>query len=218
MPKETFFNLSEEKRNRFIEAALKEFASYNYEIASINRIIHNIGIARGSVYQYFENKIDLWLYLKEYSEMQKLKYIQSVNRENFDSFWDYYKALFACGLDFDLEQPYCSQFLYRVGFKENSSEVMPYLNSWKIKANTIFTHWIDNEKKIGTFDNNISTEIIVHFLVTMSMSIGELMQNKYHVDFDENLKKGLPLFGKNKEELVCAATELVDLLKKALKP
>jgi AcrR family transcriptional regulator len=217
MPKETFLKLPEEKRKLFIEGALKEFSQYNYEIASINRIIKNIGIARGSVYQYFEDKLDLWLYLKEYSEQQKIKYIQEVSRAKFSTFWDYYKALFINGIDFDLEQPFCSRFLYRVGFKENSEAVSEYLDSWKEKANEMFTQWIEFEKKQGSFNANISTELIVHFVITMSLSIADLLQKKYKVDFDQNLKDGKPLFGANKKELAEAVTELIQLLEKALK-
>ncbi len=218
MPKETFLNLSDEKRERFIEEAFREFAWYNFEAASINRIIKNLGIARGSVYQYFEDKLDLWLYLKEYAEGQKVRYIRSVRRTDFASFWDYYQALYLKGIDFDLEQPLCSQFLYRVGFKENSQEVASYLNSWKMKAQGMFTHWVSEEKAQGTFDLSLSTEIIVHFLITMSLSIAELLQNRYQVNFDRNMQQGTPLFGQNKEELTQAVTELTQLLKKALQP
>ena len=37
MPTETFLNLADEKRQAFIETALKEFADNNYDSASINK-------------------------------------------------------------------------------------------------------------------------------------------------------------------------------------
>lgn len=217
MPKETFTNLTLEKRSSFIREALREFARYNFESASINRIIKTLGIARGSVYQYFEDKLDLWLYLKDYCEDRKMTYIQSVNRDEYPDFWAYYSALYIRGIDFDLEQPLCSRFLYRVGFSENSAEVLPYLQSWKEKANVMFTHWVEAEKRQGTFNSTISTEIAVHFLINMSLSIADLLQSKYQVNFEANLQKGDPLFGNNKAELESAVKELVQLLEKALK-
>lgn len=63
MPKQTFFNLSEEKRNTILKAAREEFAIRLYEEASISRIIVKAGIPRGSFYQYFEDKEDLFKFI-----------------------------------------------------------------------------------------------------------------------------------------------------------
>lgn len=217
MPTETFLKLAEDKRERFVEEALKEFSEYNFETASINRIIKKVGIARGSVYQYFTDKLDLWLYLKEYAEGQKIKYIQSIHRSSYSSFWEYYKDLYMQGISFDLEQSLCSVFLYRVGFKESSKEVALYLNGWKSKAKEMFTFLVEEEKKTSGFNHTIATDTAVHFLITMSMSIAELLQSKYKLDFEENIRNGKPLFGANKSELETAVSELILLMEKALK-
>lgn len=63
MPTKTFFNLSEEKRQRLIDAAMKEFAHVPVNQASIANIIKYAEISRGSFYQYFEDKNDLYFYL-----------------------------------------------------------------------------------------------------------------------------------------------------------
>lgn len=217
MPKETFHNLPEEKKGQFINAALEEFAGNNFDTASVTRIVKKLGIAKGSVYQYFEDKLELWLYLKEYCEGVKMSYVRSVNRADFDSFWAYYRAMFRHGVNFDLEQPLCSLFLYRVGFKESSRQVKDYLDSWKKKANEAFIPWIDREKATGAFDPSISTGTIAHFLVTMSISIAELLQSRYKVDFDENIREGKPLFAADEEALMQAVDELIYLFEKSLK-
>lgn len=59
MPTERFYRLPEEKRRTILEAAKKEFARVPYEKASINQIIHNADISRGSFYTYFEDKQDI---------------------------------------------------------------------------------------------------------------------------------------------------------------
>lgn len=63
MPTQTFFNLSEEKRERLIAGAMKEFAHYSLNDASVSNIIKYANISRGSFYQYFEGKTDLYFYL-----------------------------------------------------------------------------------------------------------------------------------------------------------
>lgn len=63
MPTSTFFNLPVSKRERLLDAAVAEFAQKPFDAVSINRIIHAAGIPRGSFYQYFEDKTDLFRYV-----------------------------------------------------------------------------------------------------------------------------------------------------------
>lgn len=76
MAKQTFLNLPEEKRQAFLEIALDEFANNDYNSASISKIVEKAGIAKGSVYQYFEDKQDLFLYLLEISNQTMMGYIR----------------------------------------------------------------------------------------------------------------------------------------------
>jgi AcrR family transcriptional regulator len=75
MPNDTFFNLSEEKRELICAVAVEEFAEYSFDQASINRIVANAGIAKGSFYQYFEDKKDLFLYILQQIANEKMKYL-----------------------------------------------------------------------------------------------------------------------------------------------
>ena len=63
MPKETFFNLPDEKRNLIISAAMEEFSKASYDAASINQICKKSGISKGSFYQYFADKLELYVYI-----------------------------------------------------------------------------------------------------------------------------------------------------------
>jgi TetR/AcrR family transcriptional regulator len=63
MVKQGFLNLTADEQSRIIDAALDEFAEKDFETASLNNIITNAGISKGSMYHYFANKEDLYLYL-----------------------------------------------------------------------------------------------------------------------------------------------------------
>ena len=70
MPSDTFLRLNEDKKKKLLDASFKEFSLNNFNDASINRIIKEAGISRGSFYMYFEDKKDLYFYLLEqYSEI-----------------------------------------------------------------------------------------------------------------------------------------------------
>ena len=63
MCSETFLRLPEEKKNRFLDAAWEEFTNVSYTDASINKIVSRARIPRGSFYQYFTDKQELFFYL-----------------------------------------------------------------------------------------------------------------------------------------------------------
>ncbi len=63
MPTETFYNLNKEKKQKIIEAGLKEFAEHSFYNASVSKIIDDASISRGSFYQYFENIDDFYYFL-----------------------------------------------------------------------------------------------------------------------------------------------------------
>ncbi|NBH71248.1 TetR/AcrR family transcriptional regulator [Clostridiaceae bacterium] len=63
MPTERFNRLPEAKKQAIREAALKEFARVPFDKASINQIIRNADISRGSFYTYFVDKQDVVKFL-----------------------------------------------------------------------------------------------------------------------------------------------------------
>lgn len=83
MPKETFLRLRDDKRERLLRAAVHEFVTHGFERAKIASIAARAGVAKGSLYQYFEDKKELFVYCAEWGlgvVMDKIKF-QSGQRE-----------------------------------------------------------------------------------------------------------------------------------------
>lgn len=74
MPKSTFYNLSEDKKQKIEEAIKEEFSKHSANKVSISNIIEKAGIPRGSFYQYFEDKDDALKYIIN-------KFIEVENKE-----------------------------------------------------------------------------------------------------------------------------------------
>ncbi len=70
MPSDTWWNLELPKRQLIIDACLTEFAAHNMESASLSTIVKSLGIAKGSMYQYFTDKEELYLYILKYAHDQ----------------------------------------------------------------------------------------------------------------------------------------------------
>ncbi len=106
MPKDTFFNLPEDKRALICNVAFDEFAEYPFDQASINRIVSNSGIAKGSFYQYFDDKKDLFLYLMGLITEEKINYLSPIIRNPAEhDIFTLIKELFLSGIQFAREQP-----------------------------------------------------------------------------------------------------------------
>lgn len=108
MPSERFLNLPMNKKKRIIESALKEFARVPFDEISINRIIQDADISRGSFYQYFEDKADLQTFLlSDFAEQIKVKtkrYLQEKRGDMFQFFED--------GLNFIVDIGMKTPFIY----------------------------------------------------------------------------------------------------------
>ena len=61
MPLARYESIDESLKTRILDVSKEEFGAHGYEGASYNKIIQKIGISKGSMYYYFENKEDLFV-------------------------------------------------------------------------------------------------------------------------------------------------------------
>ena len=97
MPLTRYESIDESLKTRILDVSKEEFGAHGYEGASYNKIIQKIGISKGSMYYYFENKEDLFLtcFLDEARlagmlsfEMNKLSEVV-----DHDVYWDSIKMI-----------------------------------------------------------------------------------------------------------------------------
>lgn len=87
MPTQRFLNLKDSKKNAILEAAAHEFARVPYSAVSINQIIKEAEISRGSFYTYFEDKDDLMRYmLRGFRDTLRKKVFEFLEEENGNPF------------------------------------------------------------------------------------------------------------------------------------
>ena len=97
MPTKTFYNLPEEKKKTLLQAAINEFSKKSYDDASINQMIQESDISRGSFYMYFHDKEDLYFYLLGKFWRQSFRKLRTFLKENdgdlLQSFEDLYDSM-----------------------------------------------------------------------------------------------------------------------------
>ena len=106
--KETFDKISEEKRERILTAAIKEFSSKGFNAANINLIAKNAGISIGSIYNYFASKEDLYLTLIDYGYQILESVISRIDLSEGDIF-DKFEKLLRAAQEYSRKYPEINQ-------------------------------------------------------------------------------------------------------------
>jgi AcrR family transcriptional regulator len=155
MPKSTFFNLPEEKRRAIFNLAVEEFALHEYSDVSISRIVERAGIAKGSFYQYFTDKKDLFLYLVDYALQLKLAGLQAnLSQQPQGDFFIFIREQLEQGLTFNLSQPQLDQLLYRV-----MSGTAPFQDENLQKMRAVTMGYARELIELGVASGSLSPEI-----------------------------------------------------------
>ncbi|MBN1581061.1 MAG: TetR/AcrR family transcriptional regulator [Anaerolineae bacterium] len=195
MPKETFFNLTEEKRALICQAAVGEFAAHSFAQASINRIVARSGIAKGSFYQYFEDKGDLFLYLIQLITDEKLKYLASVvqNPERYD-FFALLRELSRAGIQFAVLHPQYAEiskrFLASKGtpiYKRVTGQAMP-------TGLEFFEALLEQAIAKGQVRANIDTEMQAYIITSMYTLVIEYYLERVGPPYNETMMETIEQF------------------------
>ena len=156
MPKVTFFNLDPEKRQAVVEASVKEFAEHPYEQASLSRIVENCGIAKGSMYQYFEDKLDLYLYIVDLAYEQKRTYVSqafSLDADIFTVLEEYYRQSYLFAKDLPLLHQVANNFW-------DSRVLLPQIEEGRIDRSRDFLKFLEAAIASGAANPNLDPQAV----------------------------------------------------------
>jgi AcrR family transcriptional regulator len=181
MPTSTFLNLPEDKRQRFVDLALQEFAENDYKNASISRVVARAGIAKGSLYQYFNDKRDLFFYLLSLASQKKQEFLADIlsnaaNRTVFEQLDDLFTAM----LHFQEQYPLYAQLGNRM-LSDDSPLSNEILASARSATQKQFSQLFEGGKASGEVRFDADTEAAGFIVASLILSVG----NQPLFDLDE---------------------------------
>ncbi|WP_018655799.1 TetR/AcrR family transcriptional regulator [Actinomadura flavalba] len=89
MPTSTWFRLNVAKRDRVLKVAMREFGDNGYSTGSLNTIAREAGIAKGSLFQYFTDKLEFFAFVcDETSRSIREEMERRIARLDFDQPFD----------------------------------------------------------------------------------------------------------------------------------
>lgn len=188
MPKNTFYKLPKDKMNRIIEVAVDEFAEYSYENASTNRIVEGADIAKGSFYQYFEDKKDLYNYIIEEIEKNKLSYLTDILENQYNSdFFKLLKEFYLAEIKFAIDSPKLSKIILDHG-KNYNIELKKEALDHMYKGNDMFEKLILMGMDNKDINDSIDIKLNTFLLVSLNISILEYFTYEANLDYEKTVK------------------------------
>ena len=194
MAKQTFLNLSEDKRNMVVSALKKEFSRVPLKDALVSNIIIDAKIPRGSFYQYFNDIEDAFYYIiGEYSKDIKRKLLEYLEKNKGDIILSY-RELYLYILNV-IDNPDDKEYFENIFLNMNYEIEKMFTPNFNDGLNLILNH-VDISKL------NISSKFGLGYILDIIESI---MMTNIIQSYKRNLNKE-----KNKEiferelALVCA--------------
>lgn len=180
MPKDTFFNLPLEKQEKVMRSGISEFINHGFEKANVGNIAKNAGVAKGSMYQYFENKRELFIFSVKWSIeflMKKYdKYITMRDKELsiFDFFYNNAKNMWLQMRD-EREIVIFIQDVFLGKYSNLTDESMDYMVKL---SDEYLLNLIKDGKNNGSIRKDIDDNILSLFMTGVSFKIKEYLMKK----------------------------------------
>jgi AcrR family transcriptional regulator len=81
MPTVTWARVDSARRAAIIDAAEAEFGAHGFSRGSLNVIARRAGVAKGSLFQYFADKRDLYAFITDIASLRVRSYMENLIRE-----------------------------------------------------------------------------------------------------------------------------------------
>ena len=190
MPTETFFNLPDEKRERFLTVAIDEFADNDYRNASISRICREVGIAKGSFYQYFADKKALFMYLIDLTIEEKRALLGQIEiPEGLDMFGRL-RWLFEMQMQFDFAHPRLTEVGYRALYGD-----LPFrddlLETLRAQATLSYRQMVLDGVADGSVNPDVDVDTAVFMIVSVFNELGNYLQKRLGISAETMVTRQL---------------------------
>lgn len=171
MSTKTFSGLSKIKQDKIFNVALKEFSEKGYTLASTNSICKIAGISKGSIFQYFETKEDMFFFVirKALAEIiYSYKKNYQIDIENMSLKEIFIKSCFQL-IEFYERYPFHYRLYLRINYEvdiPNYKEVRRYVARY---VSAITHRFIDVGIKRDILREDLSSDLVL-FLINNFLS------------------------------------------------
>ena len=203
----TFTKLPSDKQERILDVAIDEFSRWGYEKASINRMVGRLGIAKGSIFQYFGSKKNLYFHIFEHAVglvRLSLKGVKA-QTEGEDFFLRLAKSLQA-GVQFIRRHPRIYQIYLKMLFQEDFPFRADLLRMIRLFSVDYLRPMIEEGMRRGELRRELDPELVAFLLDAV---LDRFLQ-AYCVSY---MDSGLGLFQANDAVVKVRINDCVELVR-----
>jgi AcrR family transcriptional regulator len=217
MPQKTFLHLPEPKKSLVLKACFEEFAINNYEKASVSAIVKKLGIAKGSMYQYFKSKRDLYFFLIEHATEMRLKQVDELFSDDAISFKNLIVQNFMDKVAFDKKHPIVGGFLFTV-MKERFADDLGNMEVNNKKRIVELTKKLISKYQMNRqLRTDVTRDAMAFAIVQVQIGLYDFIEMKYDINYLDNIKHQKPLLDITESELRETVEQFADILINGLK-
>lgn len=178
-----------ERRQEVIDAALKEFSDKGYKGASLNNILKEAQISKGTFYYHFKNKEDLYFFLIEILIEEKKRFMKDrIKPEDFnEDIFTIFKLQAKLGVEFAINNPQINDFA-KSFIKERENLIYEKaLERYNFKDDTLVKSLINNAYTKGEIRNDIPKEFVERLIGHLFTNLVELTGALNVEDYEEQI-------------------------------
>lgn len=200
MPKETFYNLPDKKRERIERIAIDEFSSKGYDQTTISAIVKKAKIAKGSFYQYFDDKKDLFKHIMDLIAKEKMTFMSPVLKNpEAHKFLTLIKEIYLSAVKFGANRPKLLFIASELNNNKSHPVYKAFVEEGKKQSLEIFSNLIELAIERGELREDVDVHFLAFTISAMGLNLNEYyfeFMNKENLDYDEYRHKIIELVDK----------------------
>lgn len=205
--RETFKKLDEAKKARILDAAVEEFSRHGFRQASVNRMVERVGIAKGSLFQYFGSKEGLFTVIFDYAVELVRKTLRQVKKQTGDGdFFERIKESMLAGVGFIERHPR----VYRIYLKMIFQEDFPLRAEFLQQVHLFSAEYLQPVVEAGIARGDLRADTDIEMTVFMLDALMDRFLQAYCVPF---LDAGASIYQAPAGELEKKVDEFIKVLR-----
>lgn len=193
MPNQTFLKLKPEKRQKILDIALEAYAMHDFEAMSITKLMQDLAMPKGSFYQYFEDKRDLYFCLFEYLQQKKDTALTLQVGAGKADFWEFWEVWLLAELAYHWQNPAEWNFWLNA-YRERNSPLLGNLQALiQERVAQQFLATLRQEGRQGLLKSDAQLELQAYFLGQTSEGIAHYILHKFGLNLPAMLTQKTPL-------------------------
>lgn len=205
-----FKKLDPAKQQRILDAAVEEFAQHGFIQASMNRVVQRLGIAKGSLFQYFGNKEGLFSFIFDHAVDLVRQSLRKVKQDTSDEdFFTRIRSSLSAGVHFIDRHPLVYQIYLKMIFQERFAYRAEFIQKVHLFSAEYLTPLVETGIERGELRRDLDIQTTV-FLLDAVM---DRFLQAYSVSF---LDAGAGIYRAGPNEVEDRIEQLVGLLKQGL--